>query len=83
MSKPLLLLEAAWAGRVLRPQEFDFLPLDCTVDTVTLHPVSRPPPPQDPLSPGHSQPAVVTELEDIVRVGGCLSAHDGFKEGMR
>ena len=52
MSKPLLLLEAAWAGRVLRPQEFDFLPLDCTVDTVTLHPVSRPPPPKIPSAQG-------------------------------
>lgn len=31
-------------------------------------------------SQGHHPPAVVTELEDIVGVGGCLGAHDGLKQ---
>ena len=31
-------------------------------------------------SQGHHPPAVVTELEDVVRVGGRLGAHDGLKQ---
>ena len=31
-------------------------------------------------SQGHHPPAVVTELEDVVGVGGCLGAHDGLKQ---
>lgn len=35
-----------------------------------------------PPSGGHSPPAVVTELEDVVGVRRCLGAHDGLKEGV-
>lgn len=36
MSQSLTLLEAAWPCGVLRPQESDFFPLDCAVDTSVL-----------------------------------------------
>lgn len=36
MPQPLLLLETAWLCGVLGPQELDFLPPDCTVDTAAL-----------------------------------------------
>ena len=43
-------------------------------------PGASPPLGQRLPSLGHSPPAVITELEDIVGVGECLGAHDGLKQ---
>lgn len=58
MPQLLLLLEAAWLRGVLRLQESDFLPLDCTVDTSvwTLLPSWHLCQPSQHLGPALSQP---------------------------
>lgn len=81
MSQPLLLLEAAWLCGVLRPQKSDFSPLDCTVERAALGlasflgsvltipgPGAFPPLGLNYPRLGHSLPAVITELEDVVGV---------------
>lgn len=47
--------------------------------SVLTHPGPRASPSPDPR---HTQPAVVTELEDIVGVRGHLGAHDRLKQGV-
>lgn len=93
MSQPLLLPEAAWLCGVLGPQESDFLPLDCTVNTSALdfasflgsvltQPGSRATPPLGLKlpQPWAYPPAVITELEDVIGIRECLGAHDGLEE---
>lgn len=93
MSQPLMWQEAAWLCGVLGAQELDFLPLDCTVNTTILdlssilefvYPLGPWPsyPHGGRADPGCSSPAVITKLEDIVGIGGCLGTHDGLKQGV-